>query len=78
MTGWPNRGRFFRASSNAVRFTKAVEVFGVNLTARTGYSKDVTLQFDWRGPTGKKHYICGEDGKSSAYSSGRVFTGSRK
>ena len=29
-------------------------------------------------PTGKKHYICGEDGKKSAYSSGRVFTGSKK
>ena len=61
-----NRSRFFRNSGSAVRCTKAVEAFGVSLTARSGYSEDVTIQFDWRGPEGKKHYICGDNGKQRA------------
>jgi hypothetical protein len=76
--GQKSYDQFYRKDSQAVTYTRAVEAFGVNLTARSGYSNSVTVKYDWRGPAGKKHYICGDDGKSSAYSSPRIFTGSRK
>jgi hypothetical protein len=76
--GYSSGGGWSRNSGNAVTYTQAVEAFGVNLTARSGFSKNVTLEYDWNGPARKQHYICGEDGKSSPFTSGRVFTGSRK
>jgi hypothetical protein len=78
LTGYRSGGDWGRNHGDAVRFTKAVEAFGVSLTARSGFSTNVDLRYDWRGPVGKKHYICGEDGKASPLNSGRVFTGSRK
>ena len=76
--GQNSHDQFFRKDTQAVTYTRAVEAFGINLTSRSGYSKSVTIKYDWRGPENKKHYICGEDGKSSAYSSPRILTGSRK
>jgi hypothetical protein len=75
---FPSGTRFKRQSGEAVRYTRAVEAFGVSLTARSGYTQNVTAEFAWRGPRGKMHYVCGADGKESAYTSGRIFTGSKK
>ncbi len=71
-------GRWERTTGAAVRFTRAVEAFGVNLTARSGFSDNVSLAYRWGGAEAKKHYICGADGKASAFTTGRVFSGSRK
>jgi hypothetical protein len=77
-SGQKSYDQFYRKDTDAVTYTRAVEAFGINLTSRSGYSKSVTIKYDWRGPANKKHYICGEDGKSSAYSSPWILTGSRK
>jgi hypothetical protein len=76
--GSPPGGSFIRTDSKAVTYTRAVDAYGVNLTSRSGYSKSVTVRFDWKGAGDKRHYICGDDGKASAFTSPRIFTGSRK
>ena len=47
MTASPTteRGRFGPKQPGTQR-----SAFAISPTARTGYSKDVTLQFDWNGP----------------------------
>ena len=71
-------GAYHRTTGKAVRYTRAVEAFGINLSTQSGFSNQVTLDFEFRGPASKKHYLCGEDGRQSPYESGRVFSGSRK
>ena len=61
-----------------MRFTRAVEAFGVNLTARSGFTENVSLEYVWGGPESKRHFLCGQDGKQSPMESGRVFSGARK
>jgi hypothetical protein len=69
---------FFRNRNKATRYTRAVEAFGVNLTSTSGFSKNVTLDYAFGGPTTKRHYICGPDGQQSAMQAGRVMSGTRK
>lgn len=66
-------------SSEAVRWTRAVDAFGVNLTARSGFSRNIGLDYWFDGPPEKKHFICGgETGKESAGTAGRVWSGANK
>lgn len=75
---WPSKSKYNRASEKATRWNAGVEAFGVYLTTQSGFSKNVRLRHTFGGPTGKDHYLCGADGKSSPMDSGRVFSGSRK
>jgi hypothetical protein len=68
-------GEFHREVNNAVRWTGGVNVFGVGLTTRSGFDRDVQLDYAFEGPPDKKHYICGPDGRQSAMTAGRVFSG---
>jgi hypothetical protein len=52
-----------------------VSVHGANLTTRSGFDSKVEISYRFRGRDGKKHYLCGPDGRTSAASSGRVFSG---
>jgi hypothetical protein len=70
--------RFRRDSESAVRYNRGVQAFGVYLTTRSGFSTQVTLEYAFRGPRGKRHYICGgESGRQSAATAGRVWSGAR-
>lgn len=73
--GFRSGGTFYRDRNAAVRWTRAVAAFGVNLTAQSGFSKNVTLEYRWGGPPGKQHYLCGPDGRQSPMDAGRVFSG---
>lgn len=75
---WPSNSKYNRASEKATRWNVGVEAFGVYLTTQSGFSRNVRLRHTFGGPTGKDHYLCGADGKSSPMESGRVFSGSRK
>ena len=74
----PSGYKFHRDTNNAVRWTRGVEAFGVYLTARSGFSRNVTLDYAWGGPAGKAHYLCGPNGKESPATAGRVFSGTAK
>ncbi len=76
--GYEPGATYDRNKGAATRYTRAVEAFGVNLTSRSGFSQNVTLDYAFRGPSGKNHYLCGPDGEQSAMESGRVFSGSKK
>src|SRR4051812_8840528 len=52
--------QFTRSTNSAVRWNNGVSVFGVTLTAQRGFSKNVTIDCKFRGPTRKKHYVCGQ------------------
>jgi hypothetical protein len=78
VTHYEGGGKFDRETSKATRYSRAVEAFGVNLTSTSGFSKNVTLHYDFGGPLSKWHYVCGPDGQQSAMESGRVFSGTRK
>lgn len=68
-------GRFSTTTHNAVRWSRGVSVYGANLTTRSGFDQKVEISYRFRGGDGKKHYLCGPDGRTSAASSGRVFSG---
>jgi hypothetical protein len=68
-------GEFHREVNSAVRWSGGVNVFGVGLTTRSGFDRDVQLDYAFGGRPDKKHYICGPDGRQSAMSAGRVFSG---
>jgi hypothetical protein len=76
--GFEGESEYKRESGEAVRFTRAVEAFGVNLTSRSGFSRAITLDYTFGGARSKEHYLCGPNGKQSPYESGRVFSGSRR
>ena len=61
-----------------LRWTHGAEAFGVYVTVRSGFTKNVTLDYAFGGPPGKAHYLCGPDAKQSPVSAGRVFSGSAK
>jgi hypothetical protein len=79
---------FARATNNATRWKKGAGVSfptvsgvsaGLWLTSQSGFSRNVTLDYAFGGPRGKKHFICGGDhGKQSAAVAGRVWSGSLK
>jgi hypothetical protein len=68
-------GGFHREVNDAVRWSSGVNVFGIGLTTRSGFNTDVQLDYRFRGPPDKAHYLCGPDGKQPAISAGRVFSG---
>jgi hypothetical protein len=76
--GYEGGSEFHRERSEAVRWLKGVQAFGVYLTTRSGFSENVTLDYAFGGPVRKKHYLCGADGVSSPYTAGRVFSGGRR
>lgn len=57
---------------------RGLQAFDVYLTTRSGFSENVTLDYACGGPLRKKHYLCGRDGVSSAYTSGRVYSGAQR
>jgi hypothetical protein len=76
--GFEGTSEFHRRRNNAVRWTRGAAAFGVYLTTRSGFSENVSLHYTFGGPKRKRHYLCGADGKSSPYESGRVFSGARR
>jgi hypothetical protein len=76
--GWEGGATFHRQDNAAVRFTRGVEAFGVNLTSQSNFSKNIMLDYKFGGSLSKQHYLCGPDGKQSPYDSGRVFSGARR
>jgi hypothetical protein len=73
--GFEGGSGFWRATSEAVRWTRGVNAFGIKLTSRSGFSENVTLAYRFGGPIRKGHYLCGPDGRQSPYQAGRVFSG---
>jgi hypothetical protein len=73
--GFEGGVEFHRARNNAVRWSRGASAFGVHLTTRSGFSENVRLDYTFGGSTRKNHYLCGPDGRSSPYESGRVFSG---
>ncbi len=69
---------FIRDRTNAARYTVGANAFGVALTTQTSFSKNVTTEYRFGGRRSKKHYICGQDGRSPATTSGRIFSGGRR
>ena len=78
LEGFEGDTTFQRYRVEAVRWLRGAQAFGVSLTTRSGFSENVTLDYSFGGPVRKKHYLCGEDGVSSPYTSGRVFSGARR
>jgi hypothetical protein len=75
--GFPSGYGFQRNRDSAVRYTRGVSAFGVSLTTQSGFSESVELHYRFRGPHGKRHWLCGPDGRQSPFESGRVFSGAR-
>ena len=65
-----------RASGEAVGWEGGASVFGVGLTVRSGYSKFIRAKWNWGGPRGRPHYLCGDDGPPTT--SGRIFSGLKR
>jgi hypothetical protein len=73
--GYESGAQFHRKRNLAVRWIRGAAAFGVHLTTRSGFSENVRLDYTFGGPPRKNHYLCGPDGRSSPYESGRVFSG---
>jgi hypothetical protein len=73
--GFPSGYGFLRNRNSAVRYTRGVSVFGVSLTTQSGFSESVELHYRFRGPRGKRHWLCGPDGRQSPFESGSVLSG---
>lgn len=73
--GFEGGGEFHRKRNEAVRWTRGAAAFGVYLTAQSGFSENVSLDYTFGGPRRKRHYLCGPDGRSSPYEAGRVYSG---
>ena len=79
LRGFEGDGAEYKRDRNrAVRYDRAVEAFGVNVSSQSGFSTNVTLDYRFGGPRSKMHFLCGPDGRQSPYESGRVFSGARK
>jgi hypothetical protein len=76
--GFEGGAVFTRDRNHAVRYDRAVEAFGINVSSQSGFSTNVQLDYKFGGSRSKMHYLCGEDGRKSPYESGRVFSGARK
>jgi hypothetical protein len=76
--GFAGTSEFHRRRNQAVRWSRGAAAFGVYLTTRSGFSENVSLHYTFGGRPRKRHYLCGADGRSSPYESGRVFSGARK
>jgi hypothetical protein len=68
---------FHRASGKAVRWRRGVEIWGIHLTTRSGFSTHVQTHQYFGGLRRKAHYLCGKDGVGSPYSAGRIASGAR-
>lgn len=73
--GWGGGASFETARNKAVRWGQGVRVYNAGLTTRSGFDERVKVAFDFRGREAKQHYLCGPDGKQSAASAGRIFSG---
>jgi hypothetical protein len=67
-----------RDHNDAVRWTRGVSAFGVELTSQSGFSTHVVTHYVFGGPENKMHYVCGPNGRQSPFLSGRIFSGARK
>lgn len=76
--GYGGGDEFMRDRTNAVRYTQGATAFGVSLTTQTSFSKNVTTEYRFGGRKGKKHYLCGQDGRTPATTAGRIFSGARR
>lgn len=63
-------------SGDAVRWKRGVSVFGVYLTAKSGFSSNVGLEYRF-GSTRNRYYLCGPGGKRGYANAPRVFSGAR-
>jgi hypothetical protein len=75
--GFEGDAAFHRSRKEAVRWNRGVNAFGVYLTTQSGFSENVALDYSFGGPRRKRHFLCGADGVTSPYASGRVFSGAR-
>jgi hypothetical protein len=76
--GFPSGYGFLRNRNSATRYRRGVSVFGVSLTTESGYSQNVELRYRFRGRRGKRHWLCGPDGRQSPFESGAVLSGARR
>ena len=76
--GFEGGGEYKRDRSKAVRYDRAVEAFGINVSSQSGFSTNVQLDYAFGGSRSKAHYLCGPDGRQSPYEAGRIFAGARK
>jgi len=75
---WTGGAKFKRSRNAAVRYNYGVEVFGVSLTAQSGFSENVTIEYGFKGSSTKKHYLCGPDGRQSPFTAGQITSGGTK
>lgn len=78
LVGYKPTAGFKSRQAQGTRFTRGVESFGVNLTTQTDLNEKVTVAHRFGGSKGKEHFLCAPDGKSSPFTSGRVFSGARR
>ena len=77
LEGYPAGTLFQTRRATAARYTKGVSVFGVSLTSTSGFSENVKVSHRFGGRGGRRHWLCGPDGKQSPFEASRVFSGAR-
>ena len=75
---WTGGAKFKRNRNEAVRYNYGVDVFGISLSAQSGFSENVTIEYGFKGSSTKKHYLCGPDGRESPYTTGQIVSGGTK
>ena len=59
-----------------MRWNRGVEAFGINISAKSGFSENVGMEYRF-GTARRKYYLCAPDGKKSFADAPRVFSGAR-
>jgi hypothetical protein len=68
--------RFVRDRNKAESYSNAVQVGGLSLSARSGFSETVTTRFSF-GKQRKRYWVCGNRNDAPT-SAGRIFTGTKE
>lgn len=68
--------RFVRDRAKAESYSNAVQVGGLSLSARSGFSETVTTRFSF-GQQRKRYWVCGNKNEAPT-TAGRIFTGARE
>ncbi|MFT4034395.1 MAG: hypothetical protein QM679_02340 [Patulibacter sp.] len=74
---YPPNARARTAKQSAIRWNGAVNAFGASLTAQSGFSDNVIIEYHFGGRGNKQHRVCGEDGKQPIWEAGRIYSGTR-
>lgn len=74
--GADQRAKADKYTGHAVRWNRGVEAFGINISAKSGFSENVGMEYRF-GTARRKYYLCAPDGKKSFADAPRVFSGAR-